>query len=86
MSSPLGDLGDLATTLVDRLPAFIEQTLRREIDNGILSDQCAELERRIALLRDGIDLEKRKQRQVRAVLERVRAPAKSDVRECECSD
>ena len=71
-------LGDLATTLVSRLPALLEQAAAHETANGALFDECVELEARVALVREGIELERKKQEILKAQLARLRKEAVGD--------
>ena len=68
-------LGDLATALVSRLPGLLEQAAAHETANGTLFDECVELEARVALVREGIELERKKQEILRAQLARLRREA-----------
>lgn len=65
-------LGDLATALVSRLPTLLEQATAHETASGFLFDECVQLEARVALVRESIELERKKQSIVKAQLARLR--------------
>ncbi|EKM52783.1 uncharacterized protein PHACADRAFT_198832 [Phanerochaete carnosa HHB-10118-sp] len=68
-------LAALAFSITDGLPALLERSLRHDVENSILSDQCAELRGRTEHLQADIALERSKQAALRAQIFRVRAPA-----------
>jgi hypothetical protein len=70
-------LSELAATIVDELPTLLERPLRHEIENSILFDQCVELKNRIDLIKDSIELERDKQKQLRTQIARIMGPAPS---------
>ena len=70
-------LCDLAATIVEELPMVIERSVRHDVEISILNDQCKELQSRIGLAKEGIALERDKQKHLRAQIAHVKGPAAS---------
>jgi hypothetical protein len=67
------ELEVLASTIVDRLPAVLEQLRKYEQQRGLLEIQCGNLEREIGYVRTGMATEGEKQEKIKESIAEINA-------------
>ncbi|KAI0789302.1 hypothetical protein C8Q75DRAFT_733952 [Abortiporus biennis] len=71
------ELLPLASTLLDQIPHLLERTLKAEVSNNSLVNQCIDLKSQIKLLEQSIAKERQEQKRIREEISNIRGSGSS---------